>query len=202
MNMWNRRQFVARVSALAAVTLPFASRARELPATPAQAEGPYYPVKMPAYVSNNLRVHGTAIAEGVPLILTGQVTDRKGAPLSHLTVEIWQADNRGIYRHPRAPQQGAEDPNFPGFGAAKTDESGRFTFETIVPVPYTGRPPHIHVKLKRGADELLTTQLYVDGHAENEKGLLQSLFFRNSDKLMMRLADGANGKQTRFDFVV
>lgn len=35
-------------------------------------------------------------------------------------------------------------------------------------MPYTGRPPHIHVKLWRGNQELLTTQLYLKGQTGNE----------------------------------
>ena len=34
-------------------------------------------------------------------------------------------------------------------------------------MPYTGRTPHIHVKVKKGARELLTTQLFVNGHPQN-----------------------------------
>jgi protocatechuate 3,4-dioxygenase beta subunit len=42
-------------------------------------------------------------------------------------------------------------------------------FRTIKPVPYPGRTPHIHFKVKvKGKDEL-TTQLYVKGHAGNER---------------------------------
>ena len=36
------------------------------------------------------------------------------------------------------------------------------------PVPYPGRTPHIHFKVKqKGADEF-TTQCYIKGHSENE----------------------------------
>jgi protocatechuate 3,4-dioxygenase beta subunit len=37
-------------------------------------------------------------------------------------------------------------------------------------VPYPGRTPHIHFKIKQGRKELLTTQLYVKGElARNQK---------------------------------
>jgi protocatechuate 3,4-dioxygenase beta subunit len=43
-------------------------------------------------------------------------------------------------------------------------------------VPYPGRSPHIHVKLRKGGRELLTTQLYVKGHPLNERdGVLRSI---------------------------
>ena len=202
MRAGNRRQLLTRCTALAAAAIAWPLRAKTLSRTQSQPEGPYYPVTRPANPSPNLRGDGNRIAQGVPLELIGKVTDTAGTPLERVTVEIWQADHRGIYRHPRAPQQGEEDPNFLGFGAAATDSAGRFAFTTIVPAPYTGRPPHIHVKILRGQDELLTTQLYVEGHVDNEKGLLQSLFFRNSEQLMMKLRADGKGKQTRFDFVV
>jgi len=41
-----------------------------------------------------------------------------------------------------------------------------------VPVPYSGRTPHIHVKvLDRGCD-LVTTQLYREGHPQNQSDFL------------------------------
>lgn len=202
MRLSTRRQLLTRLSALAAATVAGPLRAKSLSATPSQTEGPYYPVSRPATPSANLRESGGNVAQGVPLTLTGQVMDTAGKPLDGVTVEIWQADHRGIYRHPEAPQQGEEDPHFAGFGASTTDASGGYAFTTIVPVPYTGRPPHIHVKIWRAQEELLTTQLYLDGHADNDKGLLQSLFFRNSDQLMMTLRADGEGKRTTFNLVV
>ena len=52
-----------------------------------------------------------------------------------------------------------------GFGAQVTDNKGAYEFQTLVPVPYPGRPPHIHTKLWNGQVELLTTQVYLEGHA-------------------------------------
>jgi protocatechuate 3,4-dioxygenase beta subunit len=36
-------------------------------------------------------------------------------------------------------------------------------------VPYSPRTPHIHFKIRRGGHELITTQLYIQGHPGNEK---------------------------------
>ena len=35
-------------------------------------------------------------------------------------------------------------------------------------MPYTGRTPHIHVKVKKGGKELLTTQLFINGYPQNK----------------------------------
>ncbi|MDO8719951.1 MAG: intradiol ring-cleavage dioxygenase, partial [Polaromonas sp.] len=40
------------------------------------------------------------------------------------------------------------------------------------PAPYSGRTPHIHVKVKLGPHELLTTQLYVAGDTGNARDFL------------------------------
>lgn len=66
---------------------------------------------------------------------------------------------------PKARQQ---DKNFQGFGRFTTASSGEYRFRTIKPVPYPGRPaPHIHVKVKKGDRELLTTQFLIRGHEGN-----------------------------------
>lgn len=43
-------------------------------------------------------------------------------------------------------------------------------------MPYPGRAPHIHVKVKRGERDLLTTQCYVKGHPGNARdGILRGI---------------------------
>ena len=43
-------------------------------------------------------------------------------------------------------------------------------------MPYPGRTPHIHVKVKRRGKELLTTQCYIKGHPQNARdGILGSV---------------------------
>ena len=62
-----------------------------------------------------------------------------------------------------------QDRNFQGFGRFVTGSTGEYYFRTIKPVPYPGRTPHIHFKVKKGRDHLLTTQMYVKGHEGNPK---------------------------------
>ena len=65
------------------------------------------------------------------------------------------------------------------------------------------------MKIWDGSEELLTTQLYLKDHPDNEKndGVLGSFFFRNTDKLLMTLSPALlegdlQGQTTRYDFVV
>lgn len=140
-------------------------------ATPAQTEGPFYPVRLPADSDADLLRNGQAnYPAGKPVWLSGQVTDLDGKPLRGASVEIWQADHDGHYHHPG--DGGRADPRFQGFGRLVVDGEGRYRFRTIEPVPYSGRAPHIHVKVKLGPRELLTTQVYVAGHPGNERDML------------------------------
>ena len=111
---------------------------------------------------------------GEPLALAGRVTDLDGRPLVGAQVEIWQCDADGHYHHPG--DGGRADPDFQGFGRVTVDADGRYAFRTLRPVPYTGRTPHIHVKLRLSGRALLTTQLYVEGDPGNVRdGLWRSL---------------------------
>ena len=175
----SRRLFLA--SSAVALTSPFwtvrGAYAEELTRTPAQTEGPFYPNKLPLDTDNDLLVINDGIMPGVGEIthLTGKVLDAKGNPLKNAVVEIWQCDSAGVYLHTAdsANKKDKQDKNFQGFGRFVTGSTGEYYFRTIKPVPYPGRTPHIHFKVKQGRKELLTTQLYVkEEAARNEKDFI------------------------------
>ena len=57
-----------------------------------------------------------------------------------------------------------------------TASTGEYRFRTIKPVPYPGRTPHIHFKVSKAGKELLTTQCYVKGEAQNARdGVLRGI---------------------------
>jgi protocatechuate 3,4-dioxygenase beta subunit len=78
-------------------------------------------------------------------------------------------DNTGAYIHSRDPHRTNRDGHFQGFGRFLTGSTGEYYFRTIKPVPYTGRTRHIHFKIKKGSQELLTTQCYVKGEPFNNR---------------------------------
>jgi protocatechuate 3,4-dioxygenase beta subunit len=139
--------------------------------TPAQTEGPFYPKKLPLDTDNDLIIINDSITPAVGEIthLSGKVLDAKGNPLRNAVVEIWQCDANGVYLHTGSENGEKRDKNFQGFGRFTTSSSGEYYFRTIKPVPYPGRTPHIHFKIKKGGKELLTTQCYIMGHAGNER---------------------------------
>ncbi|MEO2092345.1 MAG: protocatechuate 3,4-dioxygenase [Gemmataceae bacterium] len=165
-----RRGFVA-ASALTVTCWTFRGAfADELVKTPKQTEGPFYPDKLPLDTDNDLIVVNDGITPAVGEIthLTGRILDSKGNPVRGAVVEIWQCDSNGVYLHSgdSKGKQDKQDKNFQGFGRFTTDKSGAYYFRTIKPVPYPGRTPHIHYKVKRGGKELLVTQLYVADEKE------------------------------------
>jgi protocatechuate 3,4-dioxygenase beta subunit len=171
----SRRTFLGGSVALGttALFLPgaFAERLLE---TPRLTEGPFYPDKLPLDQDNDLLVINDNITPAVGEIthLTGRILDVNGNPVKEATVEIWQCDANAVYLHTsdRRPKDRQRDKNFQGFGRFTTGAKGEYRFRTIKPVPYPGRPgPHIHVKVKAGDRELLTTQLLIRGHRGNAR---------------------------------
>jgi protocatechuate 3,4-dioxygenase beta subunit len=136
--------------------------------TPAQTEGPFYPVALPADSDADLLANGNLrYAQGQPAWVEGTLTDVDGRALAGAAVEIWQCDHQGRYHHPGDGDRA--DRSFQGFGRVQVDREGRWRFRTIRPVAYGGRAPHIHVKVKLGSRELLTTQLYDEAAPGNAR---------------------------------
>lgn len=174
-----RRLFLGSALGTAAFTVPGAFAA-ELTRTPAQTEGPFYPNKLPLDTDNDLLIVNDTITPAVGDIthFTGKVMDAAGSPLRNVLVEIWQCDGKGVYLHTAdsGKKQEQQDKNFQGFGRFLTGSTGEYYFRTIKPVPYPGRTPHIHVKVKRGGKDLLTTQCYVKDHPGNARdGIYRSV---------------------------
>jgi protocatechuate 3,4-dioxygenase beta subunit len=165
-----RRQFL-RHAAFTAALFTTPGLFADLLQTPKQTEGPFYPDKLPLDTDNDLLAINENLtpAVGEVTYVSGRILDAKGDPLRNAVVEIWQCDNNGAYLHSGTSNKDKKDKNFQGFGRFVTGSTGEYLFRTIKPVPYPGRTPHIHYKIKRGGKELLVTQLYVKGHPGNEK---------------------------------
>lgn len=174
----SRRGFLTRATALAPFFLTPGLFAEELTRTPRQTEGPFYPDKLPLDTDNDLLVlnDSTTPAIGEVTHLTGKLLDSKGDPVKNAVVEIWQCDANGAYLHSGTDNNNKRDKSFQGFGRFLTSSTGEYYFRTIKPVPYPGRTPHIHFKIKHKDRELLTTQCYIKGHPGNERdGIYRSV---------------------------
>jgi protocatechuate 3,4-dioxygenase beta subunit len=176
----NRRAFLGTFALGAAMFTTRGLFAEELSLTPTprQTEGPFYPNKLPLDTDNDLLIINDSITPAVGTVthLSGRVLDAKGTPVRNALVEIWQVDNKAAYIHTSSANRKERDENFQGFGRFLTGSSGEYYFRTIKPVPYPGRTPHIHFKIKKGNKELLTTQCYIKGEPDNARdGILRSI---------------------------
>jgi protocatechuate 3,4-dioxygenase beta subunit len=192
-----RALFMTAVAGAAVLALPstFAASRRSLPAI---TEGPFYPslsyrARSVDWDADLTRVSGH-LPDGQPrppaagelLDLHGPLLDTDGRPIDNAEVEIWQCDFYGSYRHPRGAGDRVDE-GFQGFGMAKTDANGIYRFRTIRPVPYPGRTPHIHVKLRHPNFGEWTSQLFVAGDPGNERdGLYRRL--SNEDRSFTDIA--------------
>jgi protocatechuate 3,4-dioxygenase, beta subunit len=168
----------ATLSALPALPVLASSRRALAPMT----DGPFYPPRtwrergpLPVDWDADLTrvTQRAAPARGEHLALLATVVDTQGRLIDNAEVEIWQCDTRQRYRHPGvALEPGSFDEGFQGFGAAKSRSDGTVALRTIKPVPYPGRTPHIHVKLRHASFGELTSQLFLAGDAGNERDFL------------------------------
>lgn len=171
--------------------------------TPAQSEGPFYPVSLPADSDADLLRNGDLrYARGRPAWVEGSVTDLAGRPVRGAVVEIWQCDEQGRYHHPGDGDRA--DRAFQGFGRSAVDSEGRYRFRTMRPVAYGSRAPHIHVKVKLDRRDLLTTQLYAQGDPGNARDFLWQSLRSDEDRaaLTVAFAPGSDGLLARFPLIV
>jgi protocatechuate 3,4-dioxygenase, beta subunit len=173
-----------------------------LRATPSQTEGPFYPVAFPKDSDFDLLRNGDqSYTKGQSAWVEGSVNDLAGKPVAGAQVEIWQCDHEGHYHHPG--DGGKADPRFQGFGRVAAGADGSYRFRTMRPVAYGGRTPHIHVKVKLGQRELLTTQLYVAGDAGNATDFLwRRLSEPERSALTVSFASASDGIRARFPITV
>ena len=180
---------------------------RALETTPRAAEGPFYPTEKMRFddVDNNLVKITDRVekAGGEVIELTGRVLKADGTPIVGAKVEIWQCDVTGRYLHSGDASSRNRDPDFQGFGVDVSDDQGVYRFQTIKPVPYPGRTPHIHVKVWIDGVDRLTTQFYLADHPGNDRDWL----YRNTpenlrESITMRFSDKGEIPQTNLDIVV
>jgi protocatechuate 3,4-dioxygenase beta subunit len=168
----SRRQFLHGLGLTTALFTVPGAFAEELIRTPKQTKGPFYPDHLPLDTDNDLLVldDSATPALGEVTWLSGRVLDTRGKPMRNVGVEIWQCDNNDAYLHSKTGSKEKQDMNFQGFGRFVTGTTGEYLFRTIKPVPYPGRAPHVHFKIKQSNKDLLVTQCYILGHPGNEKG--------------------------------
>ncbi|MAH97403.1 MAG: intradiol ring-cleavage dioxygenase [Limisphaerales bacterium] len=172
LNIFSRRHFMRQCVLGASLWQVNGLMAEALVKTPKSTEGPFYPDTLPLDTDNDLLIINDSINPGVGQVtwLSGRILDAHGQPVRNALVEIWQCDGKGVYYHSGSGDDlKRRDTHFQCFGRFLTGAKGEYVFRTIKPVPYPGRTPHIHFKVKRQGKDLLTTQCYIKGHPGNKK---------------------------------
>ncbi|HJV94984.1 MAG TPA: intradiol ring-cleavage dioxygenase [Albitalea sp.] len=116
-------------------------------------------------------------APGQPLRVDARVVSASGAPITGAEVDVWQADEDGLY-DVQIAELGEKRRARAVF---KTDAEGRLRFQTIVPTAYPiptdgpvgrmlvasgrhpWRPAHIHFMIRAPGYDTLVTHLFRDG---------------------------------------
>jgi protocatechuate 3,4-dioxygenase beta subunit len=147
-----RRQLV-----LAGIAGLLGSRAlaQQCRVTPRDQLGPFY--------SRNAPETGDLCTSGsggkARLMVSGRVLSAPDCkPLAGALVEVWHADANGDYSG--FTRGKTDDPACLLRASIKTDAEGRYSFSTVVPAEYPGRPRHIHYRVSHAGHATLVTQLY------------------------------------------
>lgn len=94
----------------------------------------FYPGSSKIVRTNNLRrkTGSGFFAKGKKIYIKGRVFDDNCVPVSNATIQIWQADYKGVFRDD-VSNPDEEDPYFAGSGETKTNNLGHFSFITVLP---------------------------------------------------------------------
>ncbi len=135
--------------------------------------GPFFVPNSPQYHNGDDLANG---APGEPCFVSGVVRSTNGAPLSGAHLEVWQADDEGLYDVQRDDLASAQNR-----GQLDADALGRFWFWSVKPVaypiPYDGpvgemltaaarspmRPAHIHFRVTAPGHVPVITHVFAAG---------------------------------------
>jgi hydroxyquinol 1,2-dioxygenase len=140
--------------------------------TEATVLGPFFVDDAPAIAQGDDISFG---ASGQPCWVEGRVTDTDGNPVPNARIEVWEADDEGLYDVQHT------DGRVAARGRLHTDDEGRYRFWALTPTPYpiphdgpvgelleaTGRSPmrpsHLHFMVTAAGRRTLTTHIFVRG---------------------------------------
>lgn len=171
--------------------------------------GPFHVEGAPEYENGSDVANGAA---GKPCVVHGTVKGLDGQPIDGAVVEVWQADDEGLY-----------DVQKPGLGEAQArgvlrcGADGRFHFRSVVPEPYSiptdgpvgqlleatrrspWRPAHLHFMIHAQGYETLITHVFRRG----DRYLRADPVFGVRGGLVADWEQGPDGVvQLRYDFVL
>jgi protocatechuate 3,4-dioxygenase beta subunit len=163
------------------MTTPYDARRKREP-TPAIEEGPYYKTGSP----ERTNIADTGIT-GKKLTVEGKVLKKNGDPVPGAWIDFWHADGNGNY----------DNDGYNLRGHQYADKKGHYRLETVRPLEYLFRAPHIHAKVRADDNSpVLTTQLFFPGESRNKT---DPIF---KDLTVMGVVNTDKGQTAVFDFVL
>lgn len=142
-------------------------------ATESTVFGPFHVAGAPEYAHGDDVANGAA---GSPCVVSGRVAGPDGEPVAGAVIEVWQADEEGMYDVQRADLAQAQ-----GRGVLRSGAQGEFHFRTVVascyPIPHDGpvgemleatgrhpwRPAHLHFMISAPGYKTLVTHVFRKG---------------------------------------
>jgi hydroxyquinol 1,2-dioxygenase len=141
-------------------------------ATEATVFGPFFVDDAPQVPLGGDIANG---AKGTPCWVSGTVTNTTGAPIPGARIDVWEADDDGLYDVQREGTEPA------GRGWLRSGPNGGYRFWSVRPSPYpipddgpvgdlltaTGRSPmrpaHLHIKVEAPRHRTLVTHIFAAG---------------------------------------
>jgi hydroxyquinol 1,2-dioxygenase len=178
-------------------------------ATESTVFGPFFVEDAPRYENGDDLANG---APGEPCLVSGRVLSTSGEPIVGARLDVWQADDAGMYDVQYAGLTDAR-----GRGYLFSDPEGRFWFRTIRPTAYsiptdgpvgrllrsTGRSPmrpaHIHFRVQAEGHRTLTTHVF----AADDPFLDSDAVFGVKESLITSFSTSEDGHSSlSYDFVL
>jgi hydroxyquinol 1,2-dioxygenase len=177
-------------------------------ATESTVLGPFFVEGAPRYENGDDLANG---APGEPCRVSGRVLSTTGASIPGALIDVWQADEAGMYD---VQYDGVDVAR--GRGRLVSDADGRFWFRTIrptaYPIPTDGpvgrllhsaersamRPAHIHFRIAAEGYRTLTTHVF----ASDDPFLDRDPVFGVKDSLVVSFDRTEEGIALAYDFVL
>jgi hydroxyquinol 1,2-dioxygenase len=170
-----RQEFILLSDTLGLSMLVVAmNHAKPAGATEATVFGPFHTDDAPVVAQGADLAGG---APGVPFFVEAHILDLAGRPIAGAEVDVWQADDDGLYDVQRPELGDARRAR----GVLHSDASGTVRFRTVTPtaypVPTDGpvgrmllasgrhpwRPAHLHFRIRASGFQTLVTHIFRDG---------------------------------------
>ena len=172
-----RQEFILLSDTLGVSMLTIAlNHAKPAGATEATVFGPFHTADAPHVDQGADIAHG---APGLPMFVRAVVQGPDGEPVANAEVDVWQADDDGLYDVQRPELGDARRAR----AVLRTDARGAVRFRSIVPTAYPiptdgpvgamlaatarhpWRPAHLHFMIGAAGYQSLTTHIFREGDA-------------------------------------